>query len=826
VIQQGSFSAKDETIIQEGSVGNKYFGDISLNTAHIMGSTQGIENGIGSQFDYPLPWNSPKNAAEQWDFSTLAALYMDPLNYSYFTSQSWLGPLYNKIKQFVLDGGTIYITADSNLFAQNLASAAGVGIQFYTKTQVPVYYGIAGLNKIILKGSLKEAVGVDELVIPFMPYEDGSGGPVFRDIGSATPLAAAEIVLSNGTLMRYPVAVSFPLGKGTVYYSSFPIPSNLDTVTYGLTEADMPAVREFAKWFMSKPLANADRVRAANAHGIDNADISQREDTTVDKAKSKGLPADLTVSEDITVIAAISETVLGKVDYSTIPVDYADNRLWTASLITPNGEIFATKTTSGDILAFPVEAKDNTGGTWRVKIDNATGFLDKQLFFTMVVKGLRDIGGGTPTDPNNPIIPVAGVTLLPTSADLTVGSTVQLTPTIIPSNATSQDVAWSTSDPDIASVNTTGEVTAHAVGTTTITATTVDGGHTAESLITVTTVSTPVPVTGILLNPTTLQLTEVEQRSLSVIFTPADATNRNVTWSTSNSSVATVVNGTVTAKGKGTATITATTEDGSKTAACTVTVTENGGGGSDDPKQQYYENKYPGKNVLIAPEGGGQVDGADGDDVIVSGNGADWLEGGEGNDTYIYEAGSGDDVISNASNGEGDQDELHFGPGIWKEDLVFAREDNDQIIRVLDGTGGYAGSVTIEDWYLDEKNKLSKIVFEDETELTTEEIEDLAANSAVILRGTTGANTLRARSAGSSRTIVYGLAGGDTLYGSANEDILTGGPGNDTIRARSNQSNEGGGKKVFVWTPGDGNDTIHYYREFFIFLYYKFNFSF
>jgi hypothetical protein len=254
----------------------------------------------------------------------------------------------------------------------------------------------AALTKIFLHGSLKEAVGQDEIVIPFTPFAAGNG-PLIKDPGTATVLATAEIVeFQDGVASAnyYPVAVSFPLGQGMVYYSSFPIPSNLDTVTPGLTEADMPAVRAFAEWFLSKPIANADRVKILKTHKIDNADVSSHEDTTVDKAKSRGLPVDLPIGANVTVVAAITETVLGKVDYSKIPVDYAKNRQWTASLLTPSGHVFATRTADSDILAFTVKAKDNIGGTWRVKIDAATGFLDKQLFFTMAVKGLKNIGGG------------------------------------------------------------------------------------------------------------------------------------------------------------------------------------------------------------------------------------------------------------------------------------------------------------------------------------------------------------------------------------------------------------------------------------------------
>jgi Ca2+-binding RTX toxin-like protein len=235
-------------------------------------------------------------------------------------------------------------------------------------------------------------------------------------------------------------------------------------------------------------------------------------------------------------------------------------------------------------------------------------------------------------------------------------------------------------------------------------------------------------------------------------------------------------------------------------------VTKKSGG--TDPKQQHYENKYPGKNVIIAPDGGGEVYGTNGDDVIVSGSGDDWMEGGEGSDIYVYEAGSGGDVISNVSNGEDDQDELHFGPGIWPEDLTFAREDDDLVVRILDGTGGYAGSVTVEDWYLAETNKLSKIVFDNGTELTTAEIEALASNPPSVVRGTTAANILRTSSPVGGSVILYGLAGLDTIYGGAGLDVIVPGPGNDVIYTRATL--EGGGKKVFWLNRGDGNDTVYY----------------
>ena len=84
---------------------------------------------------------------------------------------------------------------------------------------------------------------------------------------------------------------------------------------------------------------------------------------------------------------------------------------------------------------------------------------------------------------------------------------------------------------------------------------------------------TTVDVTGVSLNKTTTTLTVGDTETLTATVSPDDATDKSVTWSSDNTSVATVdTNGLVTAVGSGTANITVTTTDGSKTASCAVTV--------------------------------------------------------------------------------------------------------------------------------------------------------------------------------------------------------------------------------------------------------------
>lgn len=89
--------------------------------------------------------------------------------------------------------------------------------------------------------------------------------------------------------------------------------------------------------------------------------------------------------------------------------------------------------------------------------------------------------------------------------------------------------------------------------------------------ITVKESSSTVNPTGVSLNYSSVTINNGSSKTISATISPSNATNKTVTWSTNNSSVATVSNGTITGKAPGTATITAKSSNG-KTASCTVTV--------------------------------------------------------------------------------------------------------------------------------------------------------------------------------------------------------------------------------------------------------------
>lgn len=191
---------------------------------------------------------------------------------------------------------------------------------------------------------------------------------------------------------------------------------------------------------------------------------------------------------------------------------------------------------------------------------------------TLTVNGGELTGENIPT--KGVVYKVTEVMLSPSTLNLDVGGTATLTATVKPDEASNKSVNWESSAPGVASVDENGEVTAVSAGDATIKVTTEDGEFEATCSVTVNAVDY-VPVESVSLDKTSLGLTEGETAQLTATVEPEDASNKNVTWESSNTNVATVdANGEVTAVSAGTATITVTTVDGGKTDTCTVTVRE------------------------------------------------------------------------------------------------------------------------------------------------------------------------------------------------------------------------------------------------------------
>ena len=167
----------------------------------------------------------------------------------------------------------------------------------------------------------------------------------------------------------------------------------------------------------------------------------------------------------------------------------------------------------------------------------------------------------------NPIQPT-GIKATPETSTLYgLNGTVKLSANVMPSNATNKTVTWSSRNTSVATVSSDGTVKAVGYGTTVITAKTVNG-LTSNCTVTV----NPIAVSGVSLNKNSLSFTGTgSSQTLTATVSPSNATNKTLTWSSSNTSVATVSNGVVKAVGFGTATITAKSNNG-KTASCSVTV--------------------------------------------------------------------------------------------------------------------------------------------------------------------------------------------------------------------------------------------------------------
>lgn len=166
---------------------------------------------------------------------------------------------------------------------------------------------------------------------------------------------------------------------------------------------------------------------------------------------------------------------------------------------------------------------------------------------------------------------VKAVRLNKTEIDLKVGQSETLQASISPSTASLSSLKWHSAIPSVASVNQNGQVTAVSEGTSIISVSSEDG----KELATCTVHVSFQHVESISLNSTEQTLYVGKQVTLIATASPSDASDKSVTWTSSNPSVASVSStGEVTGIANGTATITATTTDGGKTATCSITVAD------------------------------------------------------------------------------------------------------------------------------------------------------------------------------------------------------------------------------------------------------------
>ena len=172
---------------------------------------------------------------------------------------------------------------------------------------------------------------------------------------------------------------------------------------------------------------------------------------------------------------------------------------------------------------------------------------------------------------------VASVTLSQNSLIMRVGQTSSIRANVKPDDATDKTVAWTSSNTGVATVA-DGVITALKVGSATITAKAGDKSATCAVTVEAT------PVSDVTVDPTQITLKVGQTATLSATVSPDNATDKTVVWTSSNTEVATVADGAITALKVGSATITA--KAGDKSATCAVMVENTAGGGQEPTTEE------------------------------------------------------------------------------------------------------------------------------------------------------------------------------------------------------------------------------------------------
>jgi Ca2+-binding RTX toxin-like protein len=215
-----------------------------------------------------------------------------------------------------------------------------------------------------------------------------------------------------------------------------------------------------------------------------------------------------------------------------------------------------------------------------------------------------------------------------------------------------------------------------------------------------------------------------------------------------------------------------------------------GGAGSDiifgDEGADHIEGGT-GDDILVGGSGDDTIKGDNGSDIFIGGAGDDYLQGNDGHDVYVWNLGDGNDTINDDSYNKryyGDTGILKIGDGVDPNNIENTRVGNNLVLII----GESGERLTVQNWYSATYYQLTRIEFADGTIWTAA---DINAKS-VVLRGTDEGETIQ------------GFSAGDKIYGHGGDDLLVGNDGHD----------------IYVWSLGDGNDTIddysynkHYYGE-------------
>lgn len=449
--------------------------------------------------------------------------------------------------------GVAPVTADVIAEVEGVRATAAVSVSLVPVASVTVSPATASLyvgGSVDLSASAKDSAG-NQLTGRAISWTTSSasvasvastGVVTGAAPGTATITATVEGKTATATItvgMVPVVTVSVTPASATLY-----VGQSVDLAASAKDAAGNALTCRSVTWSTSSA-----SVAAVSATGVVSA-VAPGSATIIATVEGKTATASIVVSlvpvSSVSVSSATASLYVGQsVDLSATAKDSAGNTLTgrTGSWFTSNASI-ASVSSTGVVTAV---APGTTTITATVEGKTATATIAVSL------------------------VPVASVTVGPSTATLYPGQTIDLGATARDSagnTLTGRAIAWSTSDADIATVSSTGVVTAVAAGTATVTATV--EGKTGTAVIT----AAVVPVVSVTLSSgdaTLYQTATLDYDASAADSAGNSLTGRAVAWTSSNTSVATVsASGLVTALAQGEATITATVEG--KTASATITV--------------------------------------------------------------------------------------------------------------------------------------------------------------------------------------------------------------------------------------------------------------
>lgn len=361
---------------------------------------------------------------------------------------------------------------------------------------------------------------------------------VVTAVGTGTATITATAGEKSATCT---VTVTNPATKVTVAESAEIVIGTSETLTATVTATDTSAdCTDAVEWTAAPEGIVAVDNGKVTATGVGTATITVTAGTASATCK-------VTVTNPATAIALTKVVTLveGKTTTLTPSITYADANA-------TKEEVTVTWKSSDTSIATVLD-----GLVTAIKAGTAT-----------ITATAGDLSATATINVTTQEIAATGVVVAPTEATIAVGKTQQIEATLTPEDTT-DELTWTSSDEKVATVDANGVVTAVKAGTATITATANDK---VSAVCNVTVVQL---VTNITLTAASATVTEGETVAVTAVVSPADATNAALTWSSSDTDIATVdADGVVTAKAAGDVTITAAAKDDSGvTASVNIKVT-------------------------------------------------------------------------------------------------------------------------------------------------------------------------------------------------------------------------------------------------------------